>query len=557
MSRQSKTAILNSALWAAYGDALGFMTELADRNTLKRRTGMSEVRDAIPWKRGVGGKYGATVELPAGCYSDDTQLRLATSRAIRGDGYFDVESFAKIELPVWLSYSLGGGASTKAAASGLSRSDVNWFSNFYATKFSNYLEAGGNGGAMRIQPHIWASHRKSEDHLLLRDVVRNVVCTHGNPRAIVGACFHALCLASALQSGDVPEPSIWADIVQRLSVACEVIRGDHDLSTFWLPVWEQRTKSKLEDAFQQVQRELKDDLMIVSDVLKQREQNGYQGIVKSLGAFDSASRGSATKTAILSSVLSWMFRTQPVPVALVEAVNVLGSDTDTIATMTGAIMGAVSNPEPEGELSDRQYIKDEAIRLFEIGNGDRQQKSFRYPDLMNWRPPKTMMDAVVSDRETVAVLGLGSARSVGDKWESRGKDSCVWQWLKLSFGQTILAKQRRNLPQLSDHTHPPNRDVGGEKPMPTKQGNSMEEQVELFDRNRVRREQDTPNRGLDELTNEAIRSGFNPEVIGKHILELCERPNAIELGLAYVAVVVKAKRARIQAQAKSSLRIAD
>src|SRR2546425_10102720 len=122
MSRQSKTAILNSALWAAYGDALGFITELADRSTLRRRTGMSEVHEAIPWKRGVGGKYGATVELPAGCYSDDTQLRLATSRAIRGDGYFDVESFAKIELPVWLSYSLGGGTSTKAAASGLSRS---------------------------------------------------------------------------------------------------------------------------------------------------------------------------------------------------------------------------------------------------------------------------------------------------------------------------------------------------------------------------------------------------------------------------------------------------
>jgi ADP-ribosylglycohydrolase len=557
MSRQSKTAIVNSALWAAYGDALGFITELADRSTLKRRTGMFEVRDAIPWKRGVGGKYGATIELPAGCYSDDTQLRLATSRAIRGDGYFDVESFAKIELPVWLSYSLGGGTSTKAAASGLSHSDVNWFSNFYATKFSNYLDAGGNGGAMRIQPHIWASHRKSEDHLLLRDVVRNVVCTHGNPRAILGACFHALCLAYALHSGDVPEPPTWADIVQRLSVAYEVIRGDHDLSTFWLPVWEQRTKNKLEDAFRQVQSELKDDLMIVSDVLKQRQQNAYQGIVKSLGAFDSKSRGSATKTAILSSVLSWMFRTEPISLALVEAVNVLGSDTDTIATMTGAIMGAVSDAEPEGDLLDRQYIKDEAIRLFEIGNGDRQQKSFKYPDLMNWRPPKTMMDAVGYAHETVAVLGLGSARSMGDKWESRGKDSCVWQWLKLSFGQTILAKQRRNLPQLSDQPHPPNRDVEGEKPMPTKQRNSMEEQVELFDRNRVRREQDTPNRGLDEMTNEAIRSGFNPEVIGKHILELSERPNAIELGLAYVAVVVKAKRARIQAQAKSSLRIAD
>jgi len=548
MSPQPKTAVLNSALWAAYGDALGFITELADRRTLKRRTGMAEVRHAIPWKRGVGGKYGATVELPAGCYSDDTQLRLATSRAIRGDGYFDVEAFAKIELPVWLAYSLGGGISTKAAASGLSRSDVNWFSNFFATKLSNYLEAGGNGGAMRVQPHIWAARRLAQDDLVLRDVVRNVICTHGHPRALAGACFHALCLASALQSGEVPGPSAWADIVQRLSILCTVIREDHDLSAFWLPVWEQRTKSKIEEAFQQVQRECKDDLMIVSDLLNRREQNAYEGIVKALGAFDSSSRGSATKTAILSSVLSWMFRTEPIPVAFTESVNLLGSDTDTVATLAGAIMGAASKVEPDGDLMDRQYIKDEAIRLFEIGNGSKQ-KSFKYPDLMNWHPPRTMVDAVGYAHDSVAVVGLGTARTLGEKWESRGKDSCVWQWLRLSFGQTILAKQRRDLPQLSNHNLPQNKDVEGEKQMP-KQGSSVTEQVNMFDQNRVGRKEDTTMRSLDELTNEAIRLGFNPEVIGRHVLELADRPNGIELGLAYVAVVVKAKRARIQAQAR-------
>jgi hypothetical protein len=100
-----------------------------------------------------------------------------------------------------------------------------------------------------------------------------------------------------------------------------------------------------------------------------------------------------------------MFRTAPVPAALIEPVNVLGSHTDTIATMTGTIMGAVSNAAPEGDLLDRQYIKDGAIRLFEIANGDRRQKSFKYPDLMNWRPPRTMMDAVGYCHETVAVLG--------------------------------------------------------------------------------------------------------------------------------------------------------
>jgi len=197
---------------------------------------------------------------------------------------------------------------------------------------------------------------------------------------------------------------------------------------------------------------------------------------------------------------------------------------------------------------DRQYIKDEAIRLFEIGNGSKQ-KSFKYPDLMNWHPPRTMVDAVGYAHDSVAVVGLGTARTLGEKWESRGKDSCVWQWLRLSFGQTILAKQRRDLPQLSNHNLPQNKDVEGEKQMP-KQGSSVTEQVNMFDQNRVGRKEDTTMRSLDELTNEAIRLGFNPEVIGRHVLELADRPNGIELGLAYVAVVVKAKRARIQAQAR-------
>lgn len=547
MSHPSKTAIVNSALWAAYGDALGFMTELADRDTLKRRTGLSEVRHPIPWKRGVGGKYGATVELPAGCYSDDTQLRLATSRAIRGDGYFDVEAFAKIELPVWPSYSLGGGVSTKAAASGLSRSDVNWFSNFYKTKFSNYLDAGGNGGAMRIHPHIWVAPPTAKENLMLRDVVRNVVCTHGNPRAIAGACFHAFCIISALQSREIPGPSVWDDIVQRLSTVCSVIREDHDLSSFWLPVWEQRTNSKLEEAFGQVQRECKNDLMIISDILNKREPNAYPRLVESLGAFESATRGSGIKTAILSAVLSWMFRTESVSAAILEAVNLLGSDTDTIAMMTGAIMGAVTDAEPEGDLMDRQYIKDEAIRLYDIGNGEERQ-SFAYPDLMHWHPPKTMLDAVGYAGESAAMAGLGYAHPIGDKWESRGKDSCVWQWLKLSFGQTILAKQRKNLPRLSETSLPQAKHAKGEKQMPKQENSTV--QVDLFDRNRGRRDQPTSARGLDELTNEAIKSGFNPQVIGKHILELAERVNGIELALAYVAVVVKAKSARIQAQAK-------
>ena len=106
------TSAINSALWAAYGDALGFISELADTKGLKARCGVEYLKETVTWKRPIEGKYGVTVTLPAGCYSDDTQLRLAVSRSINSSRFFDAEAFAKVELPLWQSYQLGAGRGT-------------------------------------------------------------------------------------------------------------------------------------------------------------------------------------------------------------------------------------------------------------------------------------------------------------------------------------------------------------------------------------------------------------------------------------------------------------
>jgi hypothetical protein len=57
-------------------------------------------------------------------------------------------------------------------------------------------------------------------------------------------------------------------------------------------------------------------------------------------------------------------------------------------------------------------------------------------------------------------------------------------------------------------------------------------------------------RTLDELTSDAIRSGFNTEVIGSHLMDFAERPDGIELAMGYAAVVVKARAARMLASSK-------
>ena len=223
-----ETGVARSALWAAYGDALGWISELTDaigtqEENPGRTAGQAESRGSV----GIGGRSGVTVTLPRGCYSDDTQLRLATGRAIRSDG-FDIEAFAKVELPLWLSYGLGGGKSTSAAAAQLGRKNPAWWSN----KFKGWTHSGGNGAAMRVQPHVWAARTPSDPESYLPDVVRNSVCTHSHPTGLVGAIFHALCVAHALRVGDLPSPDDLREVIRAADGLPEIISRDTELG-YW------------------------------------------------------------------------------------------------------------------------------------------------------------------------------------------------------------------------------------------------------------------------------------------------------------------------------------
>ena len=53
-----REAIRRSALWAAYGDAVGFISELSDEKKLLWRASTSRIITTIPWKRKIGGQFG-------------------------------------------------------------------------------------------------------------------------------------------------------------------------------------------------------------------------------------------------------------------------------------------------------------------------------------------------------------------------------------------------------------------------------------------------------------------------------------------------------------------
>jgi ADP-ribosylglycohydrolase len=330
----------------------------------------------------------------------------------------------------------------RAAATQLARRDVNWFSNFFQSKGQRYEDAGGNGAAMRAQPHVWAAKDKSDHKAIAHDVVRNALCTHGHPRAIIGTLFHSLCLSFALTQREIPSPKNWREICALTADLCDLVASDDDLRSFWLPVWEKKTGVAFRDALKATLDECTKDIDVVEAHLSNR-QFSYVELVRSLGGMDEKSRGSGTKTAIIAAVLAWVYREDPPGRTLQTAVNALFSDTDTISSMAGAILGCVADHEPTEAILDREYIVHQARRLSEISTG-KDVGDFSYPDVMQWDPPQSQLD-VVTETNGYVVLGLGTATAMGNSFASRSSQDIVWQWLRLDFGQSILAKRRARI----------------------------------------------------------------------------------------------------------------
>ena len=426
--------ISSSALWAAYGDALGWISELTDTAGLKRRTGGEPLERPIAWTRRIGGRGGIMASLPAGCYSDDTQLRLAVGRAIRPSG-FDVEAFARVELPVWLSYELGGGKGTTAAAANLGKPKIPWFAN----TFKGWTESGGNGAAMRIQPHIWAARALDKPDSFLPDVVRNAICTHSHPTGIMGAVIYALALAGAIAYGSIPSPDDLDDAMATAANLPELMRTDFEVWNYWRTAFE-REAAPFREAWELAITDSRDALRMASaNPSNETGAARYAGIIERLGLRNKPSRGSGILTAIAAVGLTWC-ETQPEE-ALRIAANEIGTDTDTIATMAGAILGPTAETEPPVEALDAALLRSEAYRLSKIARGG-QPQSHRYPDLLHWNPPKTRSDALMQTSDgRLYVSGLGFAEAQGEPIIAPRGDF-MWQWLKLESGQTLLIKRR-------------------------------------------------------------------------------------------------------------------
>ena len=349
----------SALVFSGIGDALGWPMEFGHRQ---------QIKEFESWKKIVGGKYwGYEQIVDPGMYSDDMQLILSTARCIDESGKFDPSAFSYLELPLWLAYEQGGGKATKLAAHALA-SGKEWFLNFYSRKdkksTTSYVDSGGNGALMRTLPLILVNWDNQEN--LLKEVWKNSIITHGHPRALIASFAYSL-TAKVILEGKRNFSDVKKEVINVLAAEKPGrIWGENKKYLDWIKQWESITSKKFDDIWTQTLDELNYFLSCFNRYISANDNDVYQEV----GAFKPETKGSGIGTFIISLYMFLKYAKNP-QYGLLKIVNMVGSDTDTIANITCGLWGLLHGKsilpiELYEKLQDRDYIESVADSLINI-----------------------------------------------------------------------------------------------------------------------------------------------------------------------------------------------
>lgn len=443
-----ETKYKGSIKLSAIGDALGWITEFEkSEQSLKEKFGTERIENFYTWKKNVGGRfYGFIDTIKAGSYSDDTQLLLSVARSVKRDGSLDHSYFAKTELPNWLNYARGGGRTVKTAADKISRKSVKWFNNFYNFKVNgenyDYKQSGANGAAMRILPIALANLGNTEK--IKEEIFCNSIITHGHPRAILGAMLYGYAVNQIIVFR--PEDFNWESYITQIGLdfpkKFELSFTHKTEIREWLKEWNKSSSKSFESSYAETIIETQNQLRLVFQSIKQNLS--VHETLKKIGCFDPATKGSGIATVIAGIYIAAKFHDKPLE-AIIESVNSLGSDTDSIAAFTGGLIGALHGqsiiPDKWKSVQDNDYLERTAERLLQISE-DRlsEEQEISNSGLKILNDPKTD-DFQINEEIEFVPLGIGKITHIDRQSTlTKGKYNLLIE-AKLNIGQSILVSK--------------------------------------------------------------------------------------------------------------------
>jgi ADP-ribosylglycohydrolase/catechol 2,3-dioxygenase-like lactoylglutathione lyase family enzyme len=431
-------------LAAATGDALGWPQEYNAHRIDRRKSDGTLTASPIfqKWVRRAGGRFFGHYEtILSGEYSDDTQLLLCTARSLmRGDSWW--QSFTNCEFPTWLLYERGGGRAVKQAAASWLSGRAPWDQESPDDFRNAYFQAGSNGAAMRIAPHVIVGASDTDFSGVLSSVFANSICSHGHPRALIGATLYGFMLWSAMRwNGTLPYgglidlaldgEKIWTQLpVQDDKILHWLIAAEHlnkEYRTLWTNVADEALAL----------------LKICKDGMKQGALSVDQEILRKIGCFNKTTSGSGTISAVASIFLASRYAADPIH-GLLEGAFAPNADTDTLASMTGGLLGAVLGSEwllqYAEKVQDFEYIRtignDLSAKAKSNGPHAGLVKKSLIDEFLSRLTQTKQGDRVVLPDAREALVSASIPLTIG----SAPGPGRVWQ-LKTSDGQTLYVKR--------------------------------------------------------------------------------------------------------------------
>lgn len=439
---KAETKYKGSLKLAAIGDALGWMTEFEkSKSSLKKKFGTDYINSFHDWEKNVGGRfYGYVDKLNSGSYSDDTQLLLSVARSINKDGFVDQQYFAKKELPDWLLYSRGAGRTIKNAARKIERKSAKWNNNFFTFKAGkttiDYRESGANGAAMRILPIALANF--GEEDKIKEEIFCNSIITHGHPRAILGAMLYGYSIETILRFN--PEnfdfknflTELGKDMHQKFSIDFL----DNPKLKSWETEWNKNAKEPFRILFKSIIDETQEYLRTTYKLLINNSSD-FDALSK-LGCYKNETKGSGTSTVIAGIYLACKYSKEPLK-GIEQAVNSIGTDTDSIAAFAGGLIGALHGqsiiPSKWKNVQDLDYIDAISIRLLEISESRAEFTQQLKKETLQLISNIEKDSYKVEDKVYLETLGKGTIKAIDrQKTLTKGKYNLILD-IQFEIGQ--------------------------------------------------------------------------------------------------------------------------
>lgn len=417
-------------LATAIGDALGWPNEPRSKNRIKNP---KVVDHFVEWTRSSNNPRWHDEKILPGEYSDDTQLTLSVARSIITGNWENF--FAEKELPFWLNYERGGGSALLKAAKSCKKGFLLWQSQYNR----DYFNAGGNGAVMRILPHVIASAKTADTTKLMLDVIKNTLITHGHPRAFLGATCYAYALDYLLRKDTVLE---YGELVTAVIDGQNVWGAalDSDIFGKWLSIARQCHDYDFLVEWENVRDRMVRQLEFIRLSLKKGLILEDIKILTDLECFDKSN--GAGDVAVLSAIyLASRYANNP-SLGIKIPAFLFGADTDTIASITGGLLGMLSGmnwiPTEWREVQDYNCL----IQMTELLMADDKKEATK----------KEVSEAKTQNNQWKATP-IGKMRFIESKSVPNGKNGIViiekWQ---TTLGQTLYTKTFQPNQQVSSYS---------------------------------------------------------------------------------------------------------